>query len=335
MSISPAPPNPPVYTAHDVGDLLAAAPVLFGFRPEESFVAVATHGPRRRLGFRLRADLPEPDHLDDLAELAARHLVRQGADGAVLLAFTADRTFGEAMALAAAAALPREVELVACAWADGERYWEPLPGHPAVGVPYDASSHAEPVVAAVAAGQEIVRDRAALAARFAPCEGPLRSRMVAATGRAVTAVLAQTSAVARPGLAEDEVVDAALSVLDPLLAVGLGEGEQLNDDEAALLSVWLSAEAVRDELWSRITRESARAWLTMLADVATRVLPPFETPVLTLAGFSAWLAGDGAQAVIALERALRARPEDRVTRLLMELISHGISPDEWDGPPRR
>src|SRR5689334_2740937 len=35
-----------VYTAHDIPDLLNALPTLFGFRPQESLVAVATRGPR-------------------------------------------------------------------------------------------------------------------------------------------------------------------------------------------------------------------------------------------------------------------------------------------------
>ena len=44
----------PTYVAHDVPDLLNLVPTLLGFHPTESLVAVATHGPRRRFGFRMR-----------------------------------------------------------------------------------------------------------------------------------------------------------------------------------------------------------------------------------------------------------------------------------------
>ncbi|MEJ7901521.1 MAG: DUF4192 family protein, partial [Thermomicrobiales bacterium] len=36
-----------------------------GFRPAESLVGVATHGPRRRFGFRLRVDIPAIDDVDE------------------------------------------------------------------------------------------------------------------------------------------------------------------------------------------------------------------------------------------------------------------------------
>src|SRR5690606_38499998 len=49
---------PSIYVAHDLDDLFNALPTFLGFKPEESIVAVATHGPRRRFGFRLRIDVP-------------------------------------------------------------------------------------------------------------------------------------------------------------------------------------------------------------------------------------------------------------------------------------
>lgn len=76
------------FVAHDVSDLLNALPTLFGFRPSESLVAVATNGPRRRFGFRMRVDLPPQEQVDPLARLVSRHLRHQGAEGAVLVAVT-------------------------------------------------------------------------------------------------------------------------------------------------------------------------------------------------------------------------------------------------------
>ena len=73
--------TPSVYTAHDIPDLFNALPTLFGFGITESLVAVATRGPRRRFGFRLRVDIPAPEHVDELARIVVGHLRHQGAEG--------------------------------------------------------------------------------------------------------------------------------------------------------------------------------------------------------------------------------------------------------------
>ena len=52
----------PVFTAHDIPDLINTLPVLFGFTPEDSLVAIGTYGPRNRLGFRMRVDMPARRH---------------------------------------------------------------------------------------------------------------------------------------------------------------------------------------------------------------------------------------------------------------------------------
>ena len=78
----------PVFTAHDIPDLFNSMPTLFGFRPVESIVAIATSGPRRRMGFRLRMDLPDAEHVDDAASVIVGHLRRQGAEGVIALAIT-------------------------------------------------------------------------------------------------------------------------------------------------------------------------------------------------------------------------------------------------------
>ena len=70
--------TPTVYTAHDVPDLINSLPTLFGFAPSESLIGIATSGPRRRFGFRLRVDIPDPHDIDELAGLVAGHLFTRG-----------------------------------------------------------------------------------------------------------------------------------------------------------------------------------------------------------------------------------------------------------------
>lgn len=315
-----------VFTAHDVPDVLATVPTLFGFRPHESFVAIATYGPRCRFGFSLRLDLPGLEHAGTAADLAVHHLRRQGADGAILLALSEDHERAEAVVRAGLERLEPDLTPIVIAWADGRRYWQPLPGFPEQGIRYETSAHHEAVVRAVAAGQEVLADRDDLVARFAACSGEVLDRMAVVTEGELDRVLRRFG----ESLTDSALVGAAMGELDPVLDRALNEQERLSDVEVALVSLWCASVMVRDELMSRINRDNARDWLRVLTDVAGRVVPPFVPSVLCLAGFAAYMLGDGAQAVIALERSLAADPQHVLSRLLMQLIQGGVSPEQYE-----
>lgn len=307
----------PVYTAHDVGDLFAALPTLFGFAPEESLVAVATSGPRQRLGMRLRQDLPPPHEVPIAAAVVATHLNRHADDGVILLVVGRDPSGAEALLESVVRRLDPRLRLVACGWADGRRYWEPVPGFPTEGVPYESSGHHLAVVEAVAAGQEILPDRAALVRRFAACAGLERRRMVAVTHEVLTTEL--------PRVGSDPLAS-GLAVVDPVLAAALDDADRLTDRDCAVLALWVSSVDVRNEVWSRIEPATARAWLRVWTDVAGRVVPPFEPAVLCLAAYAAWLAGDGTQARIAAERAHAADERYPLAAILLSVLEAGVPP---------
>ncbi|WP_332643697.1 DUF4192 domain-containing protein [Aeromicrobium sp.] len=309
---------PTIFTAHDIPDLLNALPTLFGFRPSESLVAVATRGPRRRLGFRLRVDIPPVHHLDELAELTAEHLRRQGAEGAILVAVTDQQDVAGSL-LAAIRSHLQEIELVVAVRADGSRYWVDMPGFPVEGIPYDTSDHHLSIVKAVAAGQQILPDRQALAARFKPVEGSRRHEIMLLTESVVGEI---------DGADTDDQVQVAMDQVRPILQRGMS-GELVSDEDAVRLAVWVSKHEVRDEVWRWISRDSAREMLSFLTHVSGTVVPPFEPAVLSLAAFAGWLSGDGAQALIAVERALEADPSYGMARGVLALLEGGVSPAHW------
>ncbi len=310
--------TPTIFTAHDVPDLLNALPTLFGFRPSDSLVAVATRGPRRRFGFRLRVDIPPPAQVERLAELVADHLRHQGAEGAVLIAVTEQQEIARALLAALESSLV-DIELVVAVRADGSHYWIDDPNFPDEGIAYETSDHHLSIVKAVAAGQQILPDREALAARFASIEGERRREIVQLT----TQVLAEIELTA-----EEEVVDVAMPQLWPILRRGLSGG-CVSDEDAVRLSIWVSDARVRDEVWGWISRDSAPEMLSFLTYVAGIVVPPFEPAVLSLAGFAGWLSGDGAQALIAVERALGADPQFSMALGVLQLLEGGVSPAHW------
>lgn len=314
--------TPAVYTAHDIPDLLNTLPTLFGFRPAESLVAVATHGRRRRFGFRLRVDMPAAGHTDALARVVVGHLRRQGAEGAIFLAVTREQDVAREL-LAAIERQLAPITLIVAARADGARYWSDEPGFPIDGIEYESSDHHLAVVQAVAAGQQILPDRQALVDRFAPVGEPRRGWMARAAGEVLGEIVPLVTR-----LPQDELVAAALRQVQSILDRGVA-GERLSDGDLARFFVWLSGIRVRDEIWSQITPDNAEDMLRVLTVVSRSVVAPFEPAVLSLTAFSAWLTGDGAQSLIAVERALRADPDYSMARLMLEMVEGGVSPAHW------
>lgn len=309
---------PTIFTAHDVPDLLNALPTLFGFRPSESLVAVATKGPRRRFGFRLRVDIPPEQRVDELAQLVAEHLRHQGAEGAILVALTEQRDVARLL-LAGVGLHLQDIELVIAVRADGTRYWVDVPGFPINGIAYDTSDHHLSIVKAVAAGQQILPDREALAARFKAVEGSRRQEMT----ELAASVIAEID-----GIDMNDEVQVAMNQLRPILQRGLS-GERVSDRDGVRVSVWVSKREVRDEVWRWISRDSAPEMLSFLTFLSGVVVPPFESAVLSLTAFAAWMSGDGAQALIAVERALEADPSYGMARGVLALLEGGVSPAHW------
>ncbi len=91
----------------------------------------------------------------------------------------------------------------------------------------------------------------------------------------------------------------------------------------------MSTVPVRDEVWGQITAETADDMLRLLTLVSRSVVPPFEPAVLSLTAFAAWLTGDGAQSLIAVERALRADQTYSMARLMLQMLEGGIAPSHW------
>ena len=86
-------------------DLLAAIPFLIGYHPIDSLVLVSIK--EDCVGMAMRIDYPV-DIPEGAYDLSAAHLQRDGATGALLVAYTpADRNDGEMVLAEASAALTR------------------------------------------------------------------------------------------------------------------------------------------------------------------------------------------------------------------------------------
>ena len=337
--VSQEPLGQPVRVS-DLGDLLAGLPVLFGFRPTDSLVAICLEEPLGRVGFRLRADLPPPK----LAGQVADHLLgvlRRNTAEVVLVVACSDQPAVAEPAVTALVDRLRSAgidvrEAVRC---DGGRYWSYVCGDPRCCPPegrvYNEGS-ARLVAEAVLAGMELLPDRAALAARVGPVGGALLERMEDATVAAASEMLAAMGDRQLATMQSDrELLETGVQRVTEILDRRLvGASEEPTDEEAARLSLWCSLPVVRDTVCASIDTDGAAEHLRIWSSVARRVVPPYELPVLGLTGLSAWLSGDGALAWCAIERADTIDPDDSLTGLLRELLVQATPPSEWVPPSR-
>ena len=101
-------------------------------------------------------------------------------------------------------------------------------------------------------------------------------------------------------------------------------GRPVGDDQAAALTVLLELPSLR-EFAARGT--SGEAWqIEMWTDLVRRAQPPFTAGPATMLALSAMLAGNGALASVAIDRALDTDPDNRLAQLLGQALAAGIDP---------
>lgn len=316
----------PRFVAHDHSDLLDLLPSLFGFKPTESIIAIATYGPRRRFGFRLRMDVPRCVDAEIAAELATRHLQNNGADGAILIAVTKQADSADAWMDHMHRLLGR-IPVIDAVRTDGSTLWPVGPDGAGPPEPYIANC-SPAVVEAVLKGMQILPSREALVKRFAAVTGPRVETMEDLTATALALIVKQMGATPAA-----ELGPVGMSHIGPILS-SYERGDRLEDEHVAIMAVWASSKAVRDLLWDTITRKTAVTSLELWTQVVQSTVAPYEPAVLCLAAFAAWLSGDGTQALIAALRATEIDPNYTMASLLLDTVQSGMSPKVWEDTVR-
>ncbi|MEV1007668.1 DUF4192 domain-containing protein [Streptomyces sp. NPDC049881] len=351
-------------TLRGPADLADALPHLLGFRPDDSIVLIGLHGPRGRVGGRVRTGIPaDPacwtEAADQMAASLAENSARRGVRPDAAVAYLCQEPPSGTDARSCMERLrPLAQRLrTACGsldipvhealyMADG-RFWSYCCTGTDRCCPEDGGELPAEGTSAMAA---------ASAYAGIPRRGSLREieqRLLPAEGRAVPPQLRAFDDAARALLprmlgapADVEAVrEETLGLAERLLlrlrrTADRGEGGPPAADKGddALIT---SAEAARlvIGLQDRIARDRAAEWmeggdgppaLRLWSALARRCVAAYAghaAAPLTLAGWVAWSTGDGIGARVALGRALRADPDYVFARLLHQACNEGVDPE--------
>lgn len=301
------------------GDLVALVPHLVGFVPTESLVTIGLSGPRPRVGLTVRADLADAAALSGQV-VGALVAARMAACALVVLteAPSGDgHPYADLVATVEADLTARDVEVTEALLARGRSWWSyrcAAACCPPGGSPVDDSSALVTAVASEHAydGRAVLASRAVLVDSLQP-----RPPLGAAFAR-------RMQARAR---AEEQGHEAAVAAWQRALdAWEARPGDPLPADVAALAAA-LHSVPVRDEVASWGLRR-ADALLGLLGQLARLVVPPDDAPLCAVLGSVAYARGNGALALIAVQRALATDPTYSLARLLLAAVDGLLPPTQ-------
>ncbi|MBD8869665.1 DUF4192 domain-containing protein [Nocardioides donggukensis] len=314
--------TPHTLTARTPEDLLAAVPCVLGFRPEDSMVML-TFGPGA--GFHARVDLPDgPEQVALVVEPLRAAACRNGVRRVVLIAYTGDaelaRTVCDALAGGLEEAGVRVLEMLRC---EGELWFPLTEGHPEpayAGVRHDVTSHRF-AVESVVRGRVTHASRADLAASLRGTDAGRRADVATAARRR------------RPGGSDPSRRRAAEArwVRDTLCEA-VADGTTLAPADAGRLLVALQDRDTRNLAWSTITPATCTGHVDLWSELVRCSPEDLVAEPAALLGFAAWLAGSGALAWCALDRALAVEPDHALAADVGMLLENAVPPSAWERP---
>ena len=306
--------------------LIAVVPFLLGFHPDRSLVVLAVSRPDGRVQLAFRFDLPDPPDAAMTAEII-RHtavlLARNQFADAVLVGY-GPGTLVTPLADQARQVLPAAgFRLHDILRVEDGRCWSYLCTSPSC-CPVDGlvvGSDAHPAAAVLAgAGVTAAPSRDALAATIAPVTGPEADAMTEATRNAERAVRRLGPSIPRALLTK------GLAVVQHAIATYRDGGALIAPDDFAKVAIALTILRIRDDAWARMDPRHRAAHAKLWTDLTRRACPGYVAAPASLLAFTAWQAGHGALANLAVDRALADQPDYSMALLLRDALTAGLPP---------
>jgi hypothetical protein len=312
--------------------VLAVVPHMLGFYPSRSLVVLGL-GDQHRVMVTFRYDLPEPyDHelATDIAQHAEYVLCRERIGSALLIGYGSEELVLPVLALTAAKLGNRGIDLQEALRAEGGRYWSLLCNDPSCcgpeGRPYDPGSH--PAASTMTqAGLAAQPDREALVRTLQRPAGT-SGAIAGATQQALLRLARIVSAGEAAGDPDPKLRATRIGRKEVQRAIRVyrSGGSIRSVGKCAWLALLLCDIRVRDDAWARMdpahTDDHCRLWTDVLRGAASECVPASAS----LLAFTAWQAGNGALAAVAVDRALAADPSYSMAHLLGSAIQAALPP---------
>ena len=103
----------------------------------------------------------------------------------------------------------------------------------------------------------------------------------------------------------------------------------LTDAAAAQMLAAIQEPGPRDAAWMAMSQQSAAAHAALWRDLTRRAPEEVRAPAAALLAFSAWLAGDGAEANLALDL-IPASTDYKLARFTDALVQAAVPPSAWE-----
>lgn len=290
-------------------DLLAFVPIAIGFSPTRSVVMLCVEGARQ---FHARVDLPaEASDADDVLEALLRPARRHGVRTVVFVVYDDDTVVADEAAWCLYEGFTAAgIEVFELLRVHDDHYFAVLPGRGSKayrGIPFEAAHHPF-AVEAVVGGRVTHSSREALAVTVT--RDPVGSDQVAGL------------------LADAEPL--APAAMRPCISRLVAARVPAPPDVVAALALALAQPDHRDEAWRWLTRENAASHVEFWSDIVRRTPEALVPGPASVLAFTCWLAGEGALAWCAVDRARSVAPEHSLAGLVAEMLMSATSPDLWE-----
>lgn len=363
--------TPTVIRVTEPRELLAFIPFQLGFRPTESLVAMALRFPRNEVGLVARLDLAalaDPSSGAQVAAAIARHLDRDGAAEVLPVIYSA---CGREEIASGVGMAGRALAQLRSAFPDGvlKAAWLVSPtGYagvdctdedccPSGGRPLEELESTQVGAQMVLEGAMVARSRDDLEVRRRASAAARRMAGRAAARERARRDSGGPSAGEAPGSAEG-ILGWSAEALErwDALRRRAARGGALPVEELGRLLVALEDVLVRDALILALVRDSGaggsagsgldeifrpggsapgaavlRAARAVLEEVVAHAPARRTAPALTVLGWLAWWAGDGARAAVLVGQARQVDAGYRLALLLDHALAHGVAPG-WARP---
>lgn len=295
-------------------DLLAFVPIAIGFSPTSSVVLLCVEG---RRPFHARIDLPDDESdVDVVVEALLRPARLHGIGKVVIVVYDDDTAVADEVAWSLHESLTEAgIEVLEVLRVHDGHYFAVLPGRrPEAyrGIAFEVAHHRF-AAESVFGGRVTHPSREALAATLTG--DPPGQQAVAAH------------------LAEAQPLPAA--EIGPFLAGHAAARFPMPPGAVAVLALSLALPELRDEAWRWLTRESATTYVEFWSDLVRRTPEELVAGPASVLAFTAWLAGEGALAWCAVDRARAVDPEHSLAGLVAEMLMSATSPELWEVVARR